>query len=178
MALDYSFYLHSRCNIYFGIIFANFCHLFFARPTEIDVCVCLGARALSNGIFAAHSIGIDTIVAMSMVVDNTCHRALCTHQFQRSVCACVISQMTNIRLSLLLFVFVIFKRGIIKKWADLITAEKEKSAWRFEIIKEMCDKRRIGPAHSTNERLFTLNVQRLNFYLPLCHFRSVAHLFF
>lgn len=56
MALDYSFYLHPLCNIYFGIIFANFCHLFFATPTEIAVCVCVGAHALLNVIFRTHGV--------------------------------------------------------------------------------------------------------------------------
>lgn len=47
--------------------------------------------------------------------------------------------------------------------AHLITAKKEKSVWRFRIIKGMCDKRQIGSARRTNEHLFTQNVQRLNF---------------
>lgn len=50
--------------------------------------------------------------------------------------------------------------------AHLITAKKEKSVWRFQIIKEMCDKRQIGSVCRTNEHLFTQNVQRLNFIFP------------
>lgn len=68
--------------------------------------------------------------------------------------------------------------------AHLITAKKEKSVWRFQIIREMCDKRQIGSVvrRRTNEHLFTQNVQRLNFiflFMPFrfSYFRSVAHFF-
>lgn len=119
MALDYSFYLHPPCNIYFGIIFANFCHLFFATPTEIDVCVCV--RALSNRIFYTHVVrryhccnepggddGDGNGAGQCMAWDSL---------HPSTLCACVISQTESIRLSLLfVFVIFIFKRGIIKKW--------------------------------------------------------------